>query len=96
MPPAGYIDASTVQAMIDQAIARKDEQHAAEIADISTRLTAAEAAAEAANARVAGLITTQVPAHAGGPGIVIADTWSQWDQELAARGEHPLQLESVT
>lgn len=30
-----------------------------------------------------------VPDHAAGVGQEIAETWSQYDQELATRGEHP-------
>lgn len=32
-----------------------------------------------------------IPDHAGGVGQEIEPTWSQQDQEMAARGEHPFQ-----
>lgn len=32
-----------------------------------------------------------IPDHAGGVGQEIEETWSQADQELATRGEHPYQ-----
>lgn len=35
----------------------------------------------------AGMPLSLVPEHGGGPGGEIAETWSQYDQELAVAGE---------
>jgi hypothetical protein len=32
-----------------------------------------------------------IPDHGGGVGQEVEETWSQHDQELATKGEHPLQ-----
>jgi hypothetical protein len=39
----------------------------------------------------AGLPLGNIPDHAAGVGQEIEETWSQYDQELAAKGEHPFQ-----
>ena len=41
----------------------------------------------------AGTSTGTIPENAGGIGDEVAETWSQYDQELAAAGEHPDQEE---
>ena len=63
----------------------RDEAHKAQIQQMQDRLDAALSAM--ANRG----ITTLIPAHSGGPGLTIADTWSQWEQELAHAGiEKPI------
>ena len=37
------------------------------------------------------VITTTVPEHGAGVGTLVAETWSQYEQELASTGLHPLQ-----
>jgi hypothetical protein len=54
--------------------------------DLANRIRDLEAALAATRA---GQPLTQVPEHGGGVGTELAETWSQYDQELAAAGEHP-------
>lgn len=78
----GTLDESVVQRMIDQALARQAEQHRHEMDLLRGQLATARAA----------LPATLIPEHAGGVGVdAIAETWSQYDQDLARRGEHPHQ-----
>jgi hypothetical protein len=58
--------------------------------DLSKRVADLELALAASRAAVPG---GTIPEHSGGPGTEVAETWSQQDQELAARGEHPSQQE---
>lgn len=74
-------------------------------ADIDAAATAAaERTLEAANAQHAEdmaalraslgpVQATPVPEHSGGIGTNLEQSWSKHDQELATRGEHPLQQE---
>jgi hypothetical protein len=80
--PTGTLSQDIVQQMIDQALARQAKAHDAEMSQIRGQLTAARAA----------LPATLIPGNAGGVGVdSVAETWSQYDQELANRGEHPHQ-----
>ena len=72
--PGGWTD--EVQRMIDSALEKERESHAAELAERDARIDALQKVN-------AGLITTLIPEHAGGPGNEIAETWSQYEQELA-------------
>jgi hypothetical protein len=54
----------------------------------SERIADLEAALAASRAAAPEGTTVQ---HGGGVGNVFEETWSQHDQELASRGEHPLQ-----
>ncbi len=69
----GALTPESVQAMIDEQLASVREEHAQEIAGIQVQLDEARKAA-------AGAPVTFVPAHAGGPGTEIAETWSAWEQ----------------
>ena len=40
-------------------------------------------------AQRAGTSTGTLPEHAGGVGTDVAESWGQYDQELARYGEHP-------
>ena len=51
----------------------------AELAALRTQITAP------------AVITTTIPEHGAGVGTLIAETWSQYEQELASAGLHPLQ-----
>jgi hypothetical protein len=57
------------------------------ISDLEDALAAAQSARE---------VPAGVPAHAGGPGTDIQPTWSQYEQEIARAGEHPLQKEQAS
>jgi hypothetical protein len=59
--------------------------------DLSKRVADLELALAQAHAATPG---GTVPEHSAGPGTEFAETWSQHDQELAARGEHPSQQEA--
>jgi hypothetical protein len=84
--PTGTMDSDSVQRMIDQALQRQAVEHDAEMNEIRGQLATARAA----------LPATLIPMNAGGVGVdTIADTWSQYDQDLANRGQHPLQLEET-
>jgi hypothetical protein len=52
---------------------KPDDDLAKRVEDLEARLAAAQAAAP----------LTLIPVHAGGPGMEIAETWSQADQEAA-------------
>jgi hypothetical protein len=78
----GALNEETIQRMIDQALARQAESHQREMDALRGQL---------ANVR-ASMPATVIPEHAGGVGVdTIAETWSQYDQSLAQRGEHPHQ-----
>jgi len=58
--------------------------------EFEARLAASEARhqAELAQVRAASIpVPHLIPEHGAGPGITIRDTWSQWEQELARKGE---------
>ena len=67
------------------------EAQSAQIQAANERIATLEAQLAAANS--ARQLVTSVPADAGGLGTDIAETWSQWDQEMAWAGTHPLQQE---
>src|SRR5205807_1996264 len=74
--PTGSMDASTVQQMIDQALARQQETHDQELATLRGQIGAAQTGTRAVTGDVL------IPLHAGGPGERVHETWSQHDQEL--------------
>lgn len=73
--PAGYVDATIVQGMIEQALARQTAQHAEDMQNLRKSL-------------VPGA-PSPVPEHAAGVGLRVHDTWSLFEQELARLGNHP-------
>lgn len=77
------MDADTVQRMIDQALERQQAQHQREMDQLRGQLATARAA----------LPASLVPEHAGGVGVdTVAETWSEYDRQLAIAGQHPHQL----
>jgi hypothetical protein len=78
--PTGNASVQDVEKMIRQALARQDEKHNAEL----------EALRKSYEAR---LPDNWVPNNSAGIGIGYEETWSQYDQERANRGEHPLQAQ---
>lgn len=77
---AGYANSDEVQRAINEALTRQQSQYEAHIAGIR---------AEMDTLRGAGVSEATVPEHAGGPGTEIAETWSQYEQELS-RQEHEI------
>jgi len=77
--------AADVQAMIDKALEQQQATHETEMQDLRDIVTAQQTT-------LSGLITTVIREHGAGVGTANAPTWSQWEQELAARGEHPSQV----
>jgi hypothetical protein len=77
-PAAPAFSEADVQRMIQDAIASQKAEFDAQI--------------EAVRASAAGTPFSVITTHAAGPGLKIEPTWSQYDQYLATRGEHPLQL----
>lgn len=69
-----------VQRMITEQLAQRDAQHAEEIKALQDQIAAMTAAMSNRG------VVTLVPAHGAGPGIEVADTWSQWEQELSRLG----------
>lgn len=90
LPPAGYIPAGALAEIIDQALARQSKSFDEKLAKIQEERDA-ERQAAITQAGDLGLIAE----HAGGPGLVRAATWSFHDQQLAIRGEHPLQQQEA-
>lgn len=78
VPEAGSVPLSDVQRLIDDALAKEREVNASQVQALQARIP-----------------QSTVPATAGGLHVDdFQPTWSQYDQELANRGEHPLQAES--
>jgi hypothetical protein len=65
-----------VAAMVKAQVDAVEQKYAAKIAEMQARL-------DTAQATPAHLI----PEHAGGPGLYLAATWSQWHQELSRDGK---------
>lgn len=65
----GSISAEQAQAMIDQALARQAEAHNAALQQLADSLR--------------GQVISLIPHNGGGPGTVIAETWSQAEQTAA-------------
>lgn len=80
--PPGTVSLDQVQRMIDQALERQAAQHKLEMDALRQTLTQPVSPFPSDH---------PVPTHAGGIGHTIAQTWSMWEQELASKGEHPLQ-----
>jgi hypothetical protein len=66
-----------IDAMVSARLSASEAKHAAAIKVLSDQLKAAQR----------GTPITSVPFNAGGVGEEIAETWSQYHQELANRGE---------
>jgi hypothetical protein len=76
------MDETAVQRMINQALEQQQQRHDEEIGKIREQLAVARAQ----------LPATLIPGNSGGVGAdTVNETWSQYDQELANRGEHPHQ-----
>ncbi len=71
-----WVSAEQVQQMIDAQLESLRSEHDAQMADVNAQLDAARRAA-------AGAPVISVPEHSAGPGIDVAETWSQWEQTLA-------------
>lgn len=69
-----------VQRIVTEQLMQRDAQHAEEIKALKDQIDAMTAAM--ANRGV----VTLTPAHGAGPGVEVADTWSQWEQELSRIG----------
>lgn len=69
-----------VQRIVAQQLAGMNAQHQEELRSMQAQLDAA--LASMANRGVVNLI----PAHAAGPGLEVAETWSQAQQEIARSG----------
>lgn len=65
----GSLSASQVQAIVDEALSRQAEAH--------------NAAMQALSASMRGSVASLIPEHSGGAGTEVADTWSQYEQELS-------------
>jgi hypothetical protein len=72
----GAFTQEDVQAMIDAALAKQQEQHERDLTNLRESISAS---AE----------PSTVTAHAGGIGTAIHDTWSLAEQELSRLGKHP-------
>ena len=66
-----------VQAMVAAQVSAIEAKYADRVKALEDQLAAQGAAGP----------THLVPEHAGGPGIWLAKTWSQWHQELARNGQ---------
>lgn len=82
----GTVSIDDVHRIVQQALDRQQEIHNNEMAALRQELSDQHATVMAA-------FDSIVPEHAGGVGLQRAETWSQHDQELALRGEHPLQAD---
>lgn len=78
-PPVNQIDdlEARVQAMVAAQVSAIESKYAERVKALEDQLAAQGAGAPA----------HLVPEHAGGPGIWLAKTWSQWHQELARNGQ---------
>lgn len=80
-PPAANVTPD-LQAIVDAAIAKDRESRDGELARLRADFDAL---------RTAGAAVSNIAFNGAGIGTEIAETWSQLDQDLANRGEHPLQ-----
>lgn len=69
-------DPATLQAMIDHAVNLR-------MAETDAIIKQQQATIEAMQQSVRGSVPTFTPEHGGGTGLDIAETWSQWEQEMA-------------
>lgn len=76
------IDAA-ITASVEKALAAQDKAHQEQMQTLRESLAGG------------GSVVTAVPGNSGGPGTDVQETWSLYDQQLAAKGEHPLQQESA-
>lgn len=76
------LTAEDIQRIIDERVAGVQASYDKKIAALEKRHAESLAAA-----RGQAAVTHHVPTHAGGPGNEITPIWSQYHQELAARGE---------
>src|SRR5580704_9107190 len=83
--PQSTISTDVFQQMIDQAVKRATGDLQKELDDVREQLKAKPGTA-------LGTADHVIPQHSGGIGMAIHETWGAWDQYLASRGEHPLQL----
>jgi hypothetical protein len=88
-PEAPAFSLDQIQAMIAQAIAENtaaiEERHQAEIIGLQDQLNSQAK-------QLSGLGTSTIADHSAGVGTNVHETWSQFEQELARIGQHPLQL----
>jgi hypothetical protein len=77
----GSVDADSIQRMIDERIAAVESRYDKKIKALEKRH-----ADEMRAARGVPPVDSAVPTHAGGPGDTIAQTWSQYHQELSRAG----------
>lgn len=75
--PSGAVSLESIQQIIDQALARQQEQHEQQMTELRGEIKATKAASRAVIQ--AGSL---VPHNGAGPGNEIAETWSQEEQEL--------------
>jgi len=78
-----------IQAIVDERLNAQKQAHDAEVSSLRAEVQSMRDAARGPGGDV-------IPNNGGGIGITIADTWGQYDQDLANRGEHPLQKENAT
>jgi hypothetical protein len=78
-----------IQAIVDERLSQQKEAHDAEVSSLRAEVQSMRDAARGPGGDV-------IPANGGGIGTERADTWGQYDQDLANRGEHPLQQENAT
>ena len=77
MPPS--LQGPPGRSSINAAVAEERQRHSEELDAVRAELRSASAPADT------------VAFNGGGLGTTRADCWGQYDQELANRGEHPLQ-----
>lgn len=77
--PTG-LSAEQVQQMIDAQLAKIQAQHKDEMVALQSQLEAMTAAMATRG------VVSLVPTHGAGPGLEVAETWSQWEQEIARTG----------
>lgn len=76
-----------IQAIVDERLSAQKTAHDAEVSSLRAEVQSMRDAARGPGGDV-------IPNNGGGIGVEFADTWSQYDQDLANRGEHPLQQET--
>lgn len=79
-PLATGLSYEDVQRIVSEQLAQRDAQHAEEIKALKDQLDAMTAAMATRG------VVSLVPAHGAGPGIEVAETWSQWEQEISRTG----------
>jgi hypothetical protein len=78
-----------IQAIVDERLAAQKQEHDAEVARLSAEVQSMRDAARGPGGDV-------IPNNGAGIGVNFEPTWSQHDQDLANRGEHPLQQEEAS